>query len=92
MCEAFLMTLLFSVLAGFLYDFARKYLVSRLSILLLFFSLFFLRRFEDKRSSESVADSGFEVRRQGFFVVLLKLRGPLMSDMFLLPVQTLGCV
>ena len=34
-----------------------------------FFSFFFLRRFEDKRSSEGTADSGFEVLRRGFFVV-----------------------
>jgi len=59
--------------------------------LLLYFTPF-LRRFEDKRSSEDTADSGFEVRRWGFFVVLLKLWGPLMSDMFSLPLQTLGCV
>ena len=42
--------------------------------LLLYFTPF-LRRFEDKRSSEDTADSGFEVRRRGFLVVLLKLWG-----------------
>jgi len=46
------MTLLLYVIAGFLYDFARKYLVSRLSLTVFYsfsFPFFiFLRRFEDK--------------------------------------------
>ena len=84
------MTLLLPVFVGFLYDFVWKYFVSCLSLTVL--DPLFLRRFEDKRSSEDTTDSGFEIRRRGFFVVLLKLWGPLMSDMLSLPVQTLECV
>ena len=53
---------------------------------------FVLCRLEDKRQSEGIADSGFEVRRRGFFVILLKLWGPLMIDVLSLLVQHLGCV
>ena len=75
-------------LLDLLYDFAWKYFLSRVSLTKLY--SFLSRRFKDKRTSEDASDSGFAVRRRGFFVILLKLWGPLMSDMFLASRTTLG--
>ena len=83
------MTFLFLAFVGFLYDFVLKCFVLCPSFTVL---VPFLHRFEDKRSTKVAAGPGVEIRGRSFFVALLKLRGPLKSDLFLLLVRTLESV
>jgi len=83
------MTFLFLAFIGFLYHFVLKCFILCPSFTVL---VLFLHRFEDKRSTKVVAGPGIEIRGRSFFVALLKLRGPLKNDLFLLLVRTLECV